>query len=118
MRPFFKLLTPHHDELRYLLSTPVEDTTPCRWFVLEAQRGDLRETHGIRDMFHSPQTVSEVVKGVEKGVREWRSADRPILALRRRQPALTDRGERVCEPTVPCTKSSKNHPDGNHNRQQ
>ena len=75
---------------------------------------DLRETHGIRVVFQSPQTAWEVGRGIEEEVREPGSADRPILALRRQQPALTDSGGRVCEPTVPCTEGSKNHSDGNY----
>ena len=62
-------------------------------------------------MFQSPQTVWEVGRRLENEVEEWRSsADRQILALRRRQPALTDRSGQVCEPTIPCTECSKNHP--------
>ena len=69
------------------------------------------------DTGRSPQTVWEVGRGIQKEVREWGSAKRPILALRRWQPTLTYRVGRVCGPTVPCTQGFKNHPDRNHNRQ-
>ena len=51
-------------------------------------RGDLRESHGKRVVFQFPQTVWEVGRRFEHEARERGSADRQILALRRRQPTL------------------------------
>ena len=89
-------------------------TTSGRWFELEVRGGRLQETHGIRDVFPSTETVWEEGCIVKEG-REWGSTDRPVLPLRWWQPALTDRVGRMCEPTVSCTEDSKNHPDGNYN---
>ena len=92
MEALVNSLALNHVELRYLPLTPIEGTASSRWFEFEV-RGAIYSRHGIRYGFQPTQTLRGLERGPERkwtGMREWGSADKPILTLRRRRHTLTD----------------------------